>query len=90
MIRRSTPYSKTDDTTFACRMRIVVPELGFGNTLTEMHFWLRNRLDGEWAMWGACSGERSLTFIYANDPLALADLVREFGLTVHAIPKRTP
>ena len=44
MSRRSTPQSKIDDTAFPVRLRVVVPEYGFGPQLSAIHSWLDTTL----------------------------------------------
>jgi hypothetical protein len=40
MVRRSTPARIDDDRDFPVRVRVAIPERGFGNQLNEMHGWL--------------------------------------------------
>lgn len=44
MTRRSTPQKKVDVRAFPVRVRVKVPERGFGNMLQTMHDWLRDEL----------------------------------------------
>ena len=52
MARRSIPQAKVDEQTFPIRVRLVVPERGFGVALDEMHAWLREHVGRNYAWHG--------------------------------------
>lgn len=82
-MRRSTPYSKVDDRTFAVRMRIKVGGGGLP-CLREVHDYLRN--EGTYAIHSAGMG----IYIYANDPKIIIDCVEKFDLKLLSFKKETP
>jgi hypothetical protein len=90
MIRRTTRASITDDKTFGVRCRIKVPDGGLC-CLGEMERWWRIRAGRhEFAFHGADAlGMAQAMFIHAHDPQAVADCVRDFGLTVVSLPKES-
>ncbi|TMV40860.1 hypothetical protein FGG78_42285, partial [Thioclava sp. BHET1] len=50
MTRRSTPQAKLDLAAYPVQLRVLVPELGFGVLLNEIHDWLRAHFGkGEYA-----------------------------------------
>lgn len=56
MARRSTSRSKVDDATFPIRVRLVVPETGFGTRIDVMLAWLRALPDDFYAWHSGGSG----------------------------------
>lgn len=51
MVRRSTPQSKTDKAAFPVRIRLKIPDLGFGMRLDDIHRWLRTEIgSGQFAV----------------------------------------
>ena len=52
MVRRSTPQKEIDDEAFPIRVKIVVPELGFGTAMDGMLQWLRQLGPGSYAWHG--------------------------------------
>lgn len=44
MVKRTSPQAKTDDLAFPIRVKILVPELGFGRKMDDIVEWLRNNL----------------------------------------------
>jgi hypothetical protein len=54
MTRRSSPQRRIDDEAFPVRVKLLVPEGGFGRRLTELHVWLdREAGRGEYAFHAA-------------------------------------
>lgn len=51
MTRRSTPRSKVDEWAFPIRVRVVVPELGFGQRIDVYLAWLRELGPAQYAWW---------------------------------------
>jgi hypothetical protein len=84
MTRRSTPRSKVDDWAFPIRLRVVVPELGFGQRIDVYLAWLRALGADQYAWWaGGTLYFRSLQtaerFLKAFPELVLADMVDRRG-----------
>jgi len=54
MTRRSSPQRRIDDEAFPVRVKLLVPEGGFGQQLTDLHAWLdREAGRGEYAFHAA-------------------------------------
>lgn len=49
MARRSTPQRKVDDAAFPIRIRLIVPDRGFGRRIDDIHSWLRELPPGQYA-----------------------------------------
>ena len=82
-MRRSTPYSKLDDRTFAVRVLIAVGGGGF-RCIYEIHDYLRGA--GSYAIHSNQGG----IYIYADNQKVLVDCVEKFGLQLLSFPKETP
>ena len=66
IVRRSTPKKTIDDRTFPIRIRVIVPEGGFGKLVEVMDEWLRETAHA-WhgGGWGQVSGRtRQTCFVY--------------------------
>lgn len=66
MVRRSNTKAKVDDNTFPVRIRVIVPELGFGTLVGRMDDWLRGTPHA-WhgGGWGQVSGKtRQTSLVY--------------------------
>jgi hypothetical protein len=84
MTRRSTPRAKVDDWAFPIRLRVVVPELGFGQRIDVYHAWLRALGADQYAWWGNGTLyfralETAERFLAAFPELELADMVDRRG-----------
>jgi len=88
MTRRSTPAHKTDETTFAVRVRILIPETGL-TCSNELRDWLSKHTEGQYAFHPAGTYPQC-SYIYVNNPLIAAECIRTFDLKVHERPKETP
>lgn len=84
MVRRSTPYSKVDDRTFAVRMRIATESGGRLPRVMEIHEFLRK--SGVHAIHSAAPG----LYFYAEDPEVILDCMAEFDLKLLNFKKETP
>ena len=82
-MRRSTPYRKVDDRTFAVRMRIKVDGGGL-HCLNEVHSFLREA--GPYAIHSDQGG----IYIYADDSKVVTDCVEKFDLKLLSFAKETP
>ena len=89
MPRRTAPAHKTDERTFAVRVRFVIPEMGLRN-INEIYTWLRGRAPGEFAIHGTVTVRRDCCFLYMNDAAKASECVNHFGLEVYGLPKETP
>ena len=83
MVRRSTPYSKVDDQTFAVRMRIKTESGGRVPRIMEIHEFLRHA--GPHAVHTASPG----LYIYADDPKIIIDCIGQFDLRLLSFKKET-
>ncbi len=83
-MRRSIPKRAADDREFPVRIRISVPGHGLGQTLTEMHVWLADRVGKENYPFhgGGVRGREDRMLIYLRDVRVAAELVERFGLKV--------
>ncbi|MCA0433044.1 MAG: hypothetical protein LCH46_07240 [Proteobacteria bacterium] len=90
MSRRTAPAKKTDDETFACRVRIIIPGGGLGEKLQAIQDMFRERFGRVWAMHAGERGIPDTAYLYSNDPVALAECVTALGLEIDARPKKTP
>ncbi len=92
MPHRSIPQSFLDDAAFPIRVKLRVPDEGFGTFLISMLRWLREELgEGNFARHGAdaiegealaiyfCQIEDALDFLAAFPEVALADGTRSRG-----------
>ena len=70
MARRSTTKAKIDDNTFPIRLRVIVPELGFGTLVEQMNDWLRETPHA-WhgGGWGQVSGRTRQTSLLYMDSI---------------------
>ena len=84
MVRRSTPYSKVDDQTFAVRMRIKTESGGRVPRIMEIHEYMRHA--GVQAIHSASPG----LYLYAEDPKIILDCISEFDLQLLGFKKETP
>ena len=84
MVRRSVPYAKVDDGTFAVRVKIKVPGDGLGKRCNEIYRWLDERVGRQgYAFHGG-------GLLYMNDIEAAAECVKSIGLELAGLPKETP
>lgn len=69
MTRRSTPQAKLDEAAFPVRLRIHVPETGFGGLITDLQGWLEKNAPEGFA-WhpGGRLGMRDCNYIYFRHP----------------------
>jgi hypothetical protein len=86
MVRRSTPARITDDRYFPVRVRICVPEGGFGEQLNVMYGWLNMHAGrGNFAIHGAPNDlGLGAAFFYCMDVCVAKAFVERFacGLAV--------
>lgn len=52
MVKRSTPQWKLDEKNFPIRIKLIVPERGFGKRMDAMYEWLGGIDDGSYAWHG--------------------------------------
>ncbi len=67
MARRSTSQSKIDDGTFPVRIRIVVPDTGFGTRIDAMLEWLHRLPDRTYAWHGGATGGSAWSVRHATN-----------------------
>lgn len=84
MVRRSTPYNKVDDRTFAVRMRVETESGGRVPRIMDIHEFLRRA--GPHAVWSASPG----LYLYAEDPKIIIDCINQFDLRLLSFKKETP
>ncbi len=82
--RSRSPKKAADDKYFPIRVRVQVPEEGFGYKLSEMHAWLDvNAGRGRWG-WNADNvlsrTARDATSFYLLDEQLIAPFIEAFGL----------
>lgn len=85
MVRRSTPQREIDERAFPVRLRILVPELGFGRLLgvgpDTIEAWLDQEVGrGDWAHHsaGQRSGGRDSIALYFRHPAPAARFLESF------------
>lgn len=84
MVRRSTPYSKVDDRTFAVRIRIKTESGGRVPRIVDIQEYMRHA--GPYAVHMASPG----LYIYAEDPKIIIDCMNQFDLSLLSFKKETP
>ena len=84
MVRRSTPYSKVDDRTFAVRMRVKTESGGRVPRIMDIQEFLRHA--GPHALHTGSPG----LYIYAEDPKIIIDCMNQFDLRLLSFKKETP
>jgi hypothetical protein len=79
MTRRSSPQARLDERAFPVRVRIAVPEEGFGKRLNQMYDWLsREAGRGNHASHGAGHGIMDAMAVYFRDVETAAAFIRAF------------
>lgn len=82
MSRRSTPQKKLDEAAFPVRIKVRVPEQGFGRKSDEIYAWLRAKVRlGDYAVHSdGRSFAGDVTAYYFREPEIAVRFVRELGL----------
>ena len=80
MSRSRSPKKQLDEKQFPIRMRVLVPEEGFGVSLDELHDWLRLRTNNKFAIHSDSLPGVDAMSIYLNDLTVLAELNNRFDL----------
>ena len=79
MVRRSTPQWKTDERAFPVRIRLAVPDRGFGKRLNAIHQWLRNEIGvTDYAVHGNSALGADAIGIYVRDVEGAMAFIRAF------------
>lgn len=81
MTQRTAPQSRTDERAFPIRIKVRVPQGGFGNLLTGIHGWLDHQVGrGNWASHPAPGmlREEHITAVYLRDTGTAHRLVETF------------
>ncbi len=82
MARHTSPYKRSDDAAFPVRVKIAVPQGGFGRALHEPLIWLENELGpGNYAHHGTTSVGGDATAFYFRD----VEAARAFLSTHHSL-----
>ena len=81
MSRRTAPQHKADDIAFPVRVKVRVPECGFGTLLAQIYTWLDREIGrGEYAHHSATAIGMDATAFYFRNPEAAAQFVSAFDL----------
>ena len=80
MSRSRSPKKQLDEKQFPIRLRVLVPEEGFGIVLNELHDWLRLRTSNNFAIHSDSLPGMDAMSIYLNDLAVLAELKSRFDL----------
>lgn len=80
MVRRSTPQSKIDDDAFPVRVRIHIPDGGFGQSMDAIQAWLDKNLTATGYAWhgGGRQGLLSITAFYFRSAQSAAQFMDAF------------
>jgi hypothetical protein len=96
MSRRTAPQHKVDDIAFPVRVKVRIPECGFGTLLAQIYTWLDREIGrGEYAHHPATAIGMDATAFYFQNPEAATQFVSAFDLKLvdgtdgHLISRRT-
>jgi hypothetical protein len=81
MVHRSTPQHVLADRYFPVRLRVALPQLGFGEKLNRMHSWLDQRAgpDGYFNGSQTQPGMKDAALFYFMDAKLAAEFVEAFA-----------
>ncbi len=86
MSRSRSPKKTNDEAGFPIRIRVLVPEAGFGSQLDEMYDWLKKRTKNDYAINADSLPGRDAMSIYLRDLQVAIELVRHFKLLFASTP----
>lgn len=90
MVRRSTPGSVLADRYFPVRLRVRVPDNGFGRQLNDMHAWLDESLGHDnYFVWSE-RGPPEAALFYFPDVRSAQAFVDRFACGLAALPNAGP
>jgi hypothetical protein len=90
MVRKATPGQVLADRYFPVRLRVAVPERGFGRRLDDMHTWLDESLGhGTYFVWSERGPPEAALFYFPDLPSAHAFIDR-FACGLAALPNAGP